>query len=310
MTATLSPTALSTVCARPDCALPVRSRGLCNRHYETHRTRMIAYGRWEPKFVPADGAREHYQALLDAGMHRNQIARLAGIKTCQLDNLIRPRKDRGDEPAKRVLHTTRDRLLALPVPAGHEVWRYASDGAHVDGTGSARRLQALVAIGWPQAHLGARLGVTPSNMTRPVYGGGQVTAGLARRVAALFDELQLTPGPSGRARLRAERNGWVAPLAWDEDTIDDPTAEPIVDADEDVDHDPVAVDRGVEWMRLRPAFNRASQEYRDWIGRRPPLTRPERLAVAERLSAEVSVSALSAALGIRASELRTAGVAA
>lgn len=89
--------------------------------------------------------------------------------------------------------------------------------------GARRRLEALAAIGYPPTDLAAELNIGVGHfadaLDPPPY--------KYREVAALFDRLQLAPGPSGRARADAVGRGWAAPLAWDEDTIDDPDAEPV-----------------------------------------------------------------------------------
>jgi hypothetical protein len=54
----------------------------------------------------------------------------------------------------------------------------------------------------------------------------RVHRGTAGQVARVYDELAMTPGPSTRARDAAARRGWVPPLAWDDDEIDDPQARP------------------------------------------------------------------------------------
>lgn len=106
--------------------------------------------------------------------------------------------------------------------------RHVSD--RVDATGTARRLQALAAIGWPSDELGRRLGCTDVAIQQwrrrryPV-----VYRRNARRVAALYDRLSATPGPSSVTRARAARSGWVPPLLWEGIDIDDPAAAPVVD---------------------------------------------------------------------------------
>lgn len=93
----------------------------------------------------------------------------------------------------------------------------------VDATGSRRRLQALVALGWP-IHLEDRLSPHARRLT---YSGQRtVHADTAAAVRALYDELSMTPGPSSRSRQRAARKGWPVPLAWSDDSIDDPNARP------------------------------------------------------------------------------------
>lgn len=284
------------------CDLPLRSRGLCNRHYEAHRRRMLAYGRWESQKVDAVPVRAHYRALLAAGMSRNQISRVSGVKPDQLDNLVRPRKGRGDQPARVVFKRTADRIMAVTVPDPTQVWRTAAEGQRVDPTGTARRLQALVAIGHSQRALAARLGVLEANMPPIVNGTRLASAGMARKVAALFDELQLVPGTSVRARRMGERRGWVSSFAWDEDTIDDPMADPMVDVGEGVGVDEVAVDRGVAWM-LQRVPRHQGDAFSRWWSVQPPLTRAERIAVAHRCAGEVPPSAILRDLRLRTSDL-------
>ncbi|MCD2263272.1 hypothetical protein K3888_11240 [Dietzia aurantiaca] len=291
------------VCNETGCERPTRSRGRCNRHYEAHRRRMLAYGRWDSARVPAAPVRAHYEALLAAGMSRNQISRVSGVKPDQLDNLLRPRKDRGGYPARIVFRRTADRVLAVEPPDRAQVWRTAADGQRVDPTGTARRLQALVAIGHSQRSLAARLGVLESNMP-PIVGGTRLaTAGMARKVAALFEELQLTPGDSVRARSMASRRGWMSPLAWDEDTIDDPAAAPMVDAECDTDVDDIAVERGVAWMAERVPRGSQPNRYQKWKLSRPPMTRAERIEVAHRCVGEYPRSIVVDALNLRATDL-------
>jgi plasmid maintenance system antidote protein VapI len=100
--------------------------------------------------------------------------------------------------------------------------------AHTDSTGTARRLQALASIGWSATDLADRIGVT-DRAVRLWRGStyATVTPRTAATIARLYEELQGTPGPSTTARTWAERSGWAAPLAWDDDAIDDVTARPV-----------------------------------------------------------------------------------
>lgn len=93
--------------------------------------------------------------------------------------------------------------------------------------GTARRLQALAAIGWDAPRLATMLGAHLDQVCRVRAGRRPyVTRPVARRVAALYEQLQGTPGPSALTRTRATRRGWAPPLAWDDDNIDDPHAQP------------------------------------------------------------------------------------
>ena len=54
----------------------------------------------------------------------------------------------------------------------------------------------------------------------------QVAVATAQLVRELYDELAMVTGPSQRARTLAAKHGWAPPLAWDDETIDDPAARP------------------------------------------------------------------------------------
>jgi hypothetical protein len=95
----------------------------------------------------------------------------------------------------------------------------------VDATGTRRRLQALQRIGWTQPDLAAMLGSREYEVYRWTQPS---TVRIARRtrnkVAALYARLSDTPKPNPDRRTirRAERHGWLPPIWWDDDTIDDP----------------------------------------------------------------------------------------
>lgn len=89
--------------------------------------------------------------------------------------------------------------------------------------GARRRLEALAAIGHPPTDLAELL-----NLERGAFAFWhlEVPPYKYAELARLFSRLELTPGPSKQARTHAAAHGWAPPLAWDEDTIDDPDAEP------------------------------------------------------------------------------------
>lgn len=109
----------------------------------------------------------------------------------------------------------------------------------LDNTGALRRLQALVALGWSQAELGRRLGYADckgvSGINELMRSRQKIRRGTFARIVALYDELSMRLPPETtqyekavavRARNKAARRGWAPPLAWDEETIDDPAARP------------------------------------------------------------------------------------
>ena len=105
----------------------------------------------------------------------------------------------------------------------------------IDATGAARMLQALVTAGYTQGQIAAQLGICDSHVSELITGRQRrITVRKASRVRRLFNQLQLIPGTSETARRRGRKHGWPPPLAWDEDTIDDPAATPDVGRDEPV----------------------------------------------------------------------------
>jgi hypothetical protein len=195
--------------------------------YTTRRKRQIAYGRWEP-YVDATPAREHVQRLRAAGIGWKRVAELAGLSASTVDKLVYGAPERGMGPSKRIRHATAEKILA--VQPGLE---NLGDKALVDGTGTRRRLQALVASGWSQSKLAVQLGMTPANFG-PLLKRTRLHADTVRAVHALYERLWDCPPPesewrdkiaASRSRTYAAERGWARPMAWDEN-IDDPTASP------------------------------------------------------------------------------------
>ena len=92
----------------------------------------------------------------------------------------------------------------------------------VTAIGARRRLEALAAIGYTVTDLAEFLNIDAGHFAEDL----EVPPYKFTAVAALFDRLQLRPGTSERVRDEASERGWAPPLAWDEDNIDDPDAEP------------------------------------------------------------------------------------
>lgn len=196
-----------------------------NRAAENHRTRMIAYGQWQP-YVDAGAAREHVKMLAACGIGWKRAAELAGVSSGAMSKLIYGGP--GDRPpSRRIRPETAAAILAVQ-PA----LEFLSPSALVDATGTHRRLQALVATGWSQSRLAARLGMLPSNFGT-MLAAPRVTAATVRAVRELYDELWDQPPPedghrekiaANRSRNYAAARGWPPPAAWDDDRIDNPAA--------------------------------------------------------------------------------------
>lgn len=196
-----------------------------NRDYKAKRTRDQAYGR-PARLVDATPAREHLQSLMAAGMGLKRVCEVAGLPHGSVSAIVygklsrTPGEARG--PRRRISRTLSDALLTVRLDL--------AAGAKVDGTGTTRRIQALVAVGWSLSKIAAELGVLPSNFTKVAHGRRDVTAGTRKAVAALYDRWNLTPPLATKYDLIAYRRslayakarGWLPPLALDDDRIDDP----------------------------------------------------------------------------------------
>lgn len=98
-----------------------------------------------------------------------------------------------------------------------------------DSIGVERRLRALVAIGYDNNDLARETGLDPTWISKLLNNPRtRVNEHTRDNVVKVYDRLSMTPGPSQRARDRARRHGWVPPLAWDDETIDDPATQPQV----------------------------------------------------------------------------------
>lgn len=234
--------------------------------YEQNRKKRNAYGR--SNLVDAGPARDHVAALMASGVGLKQIVKKSGVSQGVLWKLVYGKN--GGTPSRRVTRATMDRLLTLD-PADRTL---TADGARVDPTGTRRRLQALACLGWSVNQLAEHAGADRQPFDQAMR-GGEITARTAHTIAALYEHLWDTPAPArdhrekisvSRATNRARRESWAPPLAWDDDTIDDPAAGPMtLAADAEVNEvDEVAVARAVRGERL-------------------PLTAAEQLAVVRQL---------------------------
>lgn len=117
--------------------------------------------------------------------------------------------------------------------------------------GSRRRVQALITFGWPKYLIGQELGNrSRGTIDHILYRAGDtITKDLHDRVVRAFDRLAATPGPAPKSRAYGRRMGWPPPMAWDDDTIDDPAGKPTGVRTERY-HRPYGTDHLDEWWFL------------------------------------------------------------
>lgn len=198
--------------------------GTCREAVRTaanQRNRLIAYGQWQP-FTGTGRAREHLEMLAACGIGPKQAAVLAGIGRTTAARILAG-------TLKRIRPATEQRILAA-----RPSLRLLPAAVMIDATGTRRRIQALIACGWSQRKLAARLPMSTGALCG-LLSGPRVRAGTAVKVRALYDELWNMPPPSGsrqdrvaasRARNYAAARDWARPAAWDDDRIDDPAGRP------------------------------------------------------------------------------------
>lgn len=241
-------------CRRPEC----RAR---SAEYDRTRNRLVAYGRWQP-FTDAEPVRAHIRMLMSYGIGWQRICRLAGVANGCVSRILYGAPHEGRGPTRKVRTTTADKILAVKPSFDH-----LAPGARVDGTGTRRRLQALVANGWPQLRLGHELGTRHHRLIWDQIRKDIVSADTARKVREIYEQLwNVDPASRGIAPRHIERakqvaavNGWVPPAAWDDDYIDSPAATP--DLGEHVDRY-TAIAEDARWLMREQGYTAAQAAHR------------------------------------------------
>lgn len=196
---------------------------------QRQRNRLQAYGRYDSGRVDAEPFREHVSMLTAYGIGLKRIADMAGVSNSTLGKILYGSPSINVKPRARVEKRVAEAVLAIKPALDH-----LGKTVTVDATGTHRRLQALVTIGWSQSRIGERLGFEPSNFNRVIH-QPRVHADTARKVRDLYEELWNQPqeGTDHRSRISVNRSksyakarGWLPPLAWDDETIDDPGTQP------------------------------------------------------------------------------------
>ncbi len=206
-------------CRRPEC---VERKNAWARE----RQRAIREGTWQPR-VDATPVRQHIQTLIAQGVTIGAIAASVGVERDNIVDFTHKRR-----PGRGLRHTTSPELAAKILALTPDT---ISNG-RVDATGTHRRIQALVAIGWPLLHIARQIGMNEQRpeqilRTQRVYvtTRDQISDGY-ERVAQMRPEDHAVPKHKARhSRDRAKANRWPTPAYWADrmDVIDDPDFEPL-----------------------------------------------------------------------------------
>lgn len=188
---------------------------------EKQREYYDQYARAVRGFRPLVSRADVHQHLLrcrEIGMPVATIATESGVSGDTVWRVLR-------EPDGQIRAVTARRILAVK-PA-----------RPVTATGLTRRIRALSAMGWAVDTIAETAGVSPETVKAwrrgDVPGAGPTPA--APALVRAYDALAMRTPPRitryerssvARVARAAQHHGWAPPLAWDDDTIDDPAAEP------------------------------------------------------------------------------------
>lgn len=206
------------------CRLPE-----CKERYNAwsrERERAIADGTWQP-LLDAQPIRQHLLKLHAAGITIGRVARLTGMSHRSVRSYTQHDYSNVAPRRRRVTQEVADKILAIN-PEEHTP-------GYVNPIGSQRRVQALMAIGWPSIYTARAAGIHPSNRNS-IFASPTMRAATAERIAAAYDEMRhqqpvrhgVRPVSAKRAKLHAADRRWPPPAYWDETgAIDDEHFEPL-----------------------------------------------------------------------------------
>ncbi|MEV7034553.1 hypothetical protein AB0N99_30530 [Streptomyces sp. NPDC093272] len=206
-------------CRLPDC---VERKNAWARS----RDEGLREGTWQP-LEDAAPVRAHVARLVAAGLTRQRVADLAGVPHQSIADLVCGRRN-----TRGMRHRTTSEFAAKILAVDPAL----ASPARVDATGSKRRIQALVAAGWPLLHIGRQMGLNPQRPEQ-ILRQDRVYATTRDIVTQGYNRLhRLQPVrrgvPKDKARLsraQAEAQRWPTVAYWADrmDVIDDPHFEPM-----------------------------------------------------------------------------------
>jgi transposase len=177
-------------------------------------------------FVDAEPARQHILQLQRTGMSADAIAAAAGVTIQSILEFVRPIPSQGRGRRRRTTPANQAKILAVTLD-DRTIGR-------IDATGTRRRIQALVTLGWPVRIIARHAGLADQNahglLQRP-----RVYVATAKAIATAYDDLRtrrpekhgVTKAHIVVAKNRAARHRWEPPKYWDQHpgAIDNPNFE-------------------------------------------------------------------------------------
>jgi len=200
-------------CRLPECVAR-------KQRWVEERDAAIKAGTWQPH-VDAAPVRHHITQLLAAGLLQERIAALAEVPHQTIADFIGGVRGRG------IRHRTSPEIAARILAIDPDT----ATSVRVDATGARRRVQALVAIGWPLTYISTRSGLYSKRVDQ-ILRSEIIRIETQQRISDGYDtlrslkpELQGVPKHKARhARRRAAEARWAPPKYWDQfpGAIDDP----------------------------------------------------------------------------------------
>ncbi|MEU5322932.1 hypothetical protein AB0G67_40210 [Streptomyces sp. NPDC021056] len=173
-----------------------------------------------------DRVLQHLRYLVAQDMSQHWIAEVAGVHQTTVSDLV---------VGQRLSMTTRNAHKLLQVRPSDR-----TETCMVSAVGTMRRLRALAWMRHRFMDIQQATGIHRDSLLWLARGKSErTTAAREAKIREVYDRLSMTDGGSSRARAFAVKHGWDGPLAWDDETIDDPRAVPQTDAVE-----PVATEGG------------------------------------------------------------------
>jgi hypothetical protein len=204
-------------CRRPECV---------ERRNQWQRELRRKQREGQPARVDAQPVRDHLCRLQAAGISTYRVALIAGVDDWTVRAFMPSTTGR-----RARKHTTSAEIAAKILAVTPE----QGTSCYVDGTGTRRRIQALVANGWPMRRLPEHLDLHGTYINDLISGrqkGRPVFAATAEKIARAYEQLKdQKPARHGveahvikRTRGLAAAKRWPTPQYWDQypDAIGDP----------------------------------------------------------------------------------------
>jgi hypothetical protein len=165
--------------------------------------------------VPVAPIREHTQRLIDAGATPTSIAKYSGgaVTHVQVTRIL-------DGSTSAYLFPKCAQAL-LAIEPGEALAGFRM----VNGIGCKRRVNALHALGFTKDDIGAAVGFT-GYYVQDLCAHDQIQARSLDVIKRAYEILSSGSGTSDLQRWRAVREEWAPPMAWEDEDLDNPAAEP------------------------------------------------------------------------------------